>query len=94
MCCVMFFLGRKSRSLQSCPVVGGVSLLEEWPLSFDAVVLCSDIRSPVDDAATMCRIMNITVVTCPSLRFDHRREPRPQRRKSCCDLAQIVGIVA
>jgi hypothetical protein len=88
----MFFPGRKSRSLRSCPVVGSVSLLEEWPLSFDAVAMCSDIRSPMDDAATTCRIVNITVATCPSLRFDRRREPRPRRRESY--LAQIVGIVA
>jgi hypothetical protein len=48
--------------------------LEEWPLSFDAVAMCSDIRSPMDGVAMTCRIMIIIVATCPSLRFDHHRE--------------------
>jgi hypothetical protein len=57
-CCVMFFPVRKSRSLRSCPVVGGVSLLKEWPLCFDVVAMCSDIRSSMDDAAMTCRIVS------------------------------------
>jgi hypothetical protein len=46
------------------PVVGGISLLEEWLLSFDAVATCPVIRSPVDDAATTRRVMTIPVATC------------------------------
>jgi hypothetical protein len=71
------FLGRKNRSLQSCLVVGGVPLLKEWPMSFDAVATCSDICGHVDDAPTTCRVMIIPMATCLSLRFDRRREPRP-----------------
>jgi hypothetical protein len=48
------------------PVVSGVSLLEEWLLSFDAVATCPVIRSPVDDAATTRRVMIIPVATCLS----------------------------
>jgi hypothetical protein len=48
------------------PVVGGISLLEEWLLSFDDVATCPVIRSPVDDAATMRRVVIIPVVTCLS----------------------------
>jgi hypothetical protein len=69
MCCVLFFLGRKSQSLQPCPIVGGVSLLEEWPLSSDAIAMCSDICSSVDNAATTCRIV-ITVATCTNYTTD------------------------
>jgi hypothetical protein len=58
------------------PVVGGVALLGEWLLSFDAVVTCPVIRSPVDNAATTHRVVIIPVVTCLSLRFDWRRGPR------------------
>jgi hypothetical protein len=50
------------------PVVGGISLLEEWPLSFDVVATCPAIRSPVDNAATTRRVMIIPMVTC--LSFD------------------------
>jgi hypothetical protein len=48
------------------PVVGGVLLSEEWLLSFDAVVTCPAIRSPVDDAATTRRVVIIPVATCLS----------------------------
>jgi hypothetical protein len=48
------------------PVVGGVSLLEEWLLSFEAVATCPATRSPVDDAATMRRVVIIPVETCLS----------------------------
>jgi hypothetical protein len=64
------------------PVVGGVALLGEWLLSFDAVATCPVIRSPVDNAATTHRVVIIPVVTCLSLRFDWRRGPRPRRRES------------
>jgi hypothetical protein len=66
----MSFLGRKIRGLQSCPVLGGAPLLEEWPLFFNAVATCLDIRGPVDDAATTHRVMIIPVATRLSLRFD------------------------
>jgi hypothetical protein len=91
---VMSFLGTKIRGLQSCPVVGGVPLLEEWPLSFDAIATCPDICVPVDDAATTHRVMIIPVATHPSLQFDRRREPRPQRRESWRDFTQFEGIAA
>jgi hypothetical protein len=68
--------------------------LEERSLSFDAIATCPDIRSPADDAATTCRIVIITVVTCPSLRFDRRREPRPRMRESWRDFTPFEGIVA
>jgi hypothetical protein len=68
--------------------------LEEWPLSFDAVATCPDIRGPVDDAATMHRVMIIPVVTRLSLRFDWRREPRPWRRESWRDFILFEGIAA
>jgi hypothetical protein len=55
----MSLLGRETRGLQSCSVVGGVPLLEEWPLPFDAVATCPDIRGPVDDAATTGGVMII-----------------------------------
>jgi hypothetical protein len=48
------------------PVVGGILLLEEWLLSFDAIATCPAIRSPVDDVATTCRVMIILVATCLS----------------------------
>jgi hypothetical protein len=48
------------------PVVGGVSLLGEWLLFFDAAATCPVIRSPVDDAATTRRVMIIPVATCLS----------------------------
>jgi hypothetical protein len=67
---MMSFLGRKIRGLQSCPVVGGVPLLKEWPLSFDVVVTCHDIRGLVDDAAMTRRVMIIPMAMHPSLRFD------------------------
>jgi hypothetical protein len=79
---VKSFLGRKGQSFQSCPAVGGVPLLEEWPMSFDAVVMFPDIRGPRDDTAMMRRVVIIPVTTCLSLRFDWRREPRPRRHES------------
>jgi hypothetical protein len=48
------------------PVVVGVLLLEEWLLSFDAVATCPATRSPVDDAATMRRVVIIPMATCMS----------------------------
>jgi hypothetical protein len=48
------------------PVVGGVLLLEEWLLSFDAVATYPATRSPVDDAAMTRRVINIPVATCLS----------------------------
>jgi hypothetical protein len=64
---VIFFSGKEDpMSL----VVGGVSLLEEWLLSFDAIATCPVIRSLVDDATTMRRVVSIPVVTCLSLQFD------------------------
>jgi hypothetical protein len=63
---VISFLQRKIRGPHSCPVVGGVSLLEEWPLSFDVVATCPHIRGSVDDAATTRRVMIIPVATCMS----------------------------
>jgi hypothetical protein len=47
-------------------VVGGVLLLEEWLLSFDAVVTCPATRSRVDDVATTRRVVIIPVATCLS----------------------------
>jgi hypothetical protein len=64
---VIFFPGKED---PMSPEVGGVSLLEEWLLSFDAVATCPVIRSLVDDAATMRRVVSIPVVTCLSLQFD------------------------
>jgi hypothetical protein len=90
----MSFLGRKIRGLQSCPVVGGVLLLEEWPLSFDAVATCPDIRGPVDDATMTRRVMIIPVATYLSLQFDWRREPRPRRHESWHDFTPFEGIAA
>jgi hypothetical protein len=90
----MSFLGRKIRGLQSCPVVGGVPLLEEWPLSFDAVATCHDIRGPVDDAATTRRVMIIPVAMHLSLWFDWRRVLRPRRRESWRDFTLFKGIAA
>jgi hypothetical protein len=43
-----------------------VPLLEEWLLSFDVVATCPAIRSPVDDAATMRRVVMVPVATCLS----------------------------
>jgi hypothetical protein len=48
------------------PVVGGVSLLWEWLLFFDAAATCPVIRSHVDDAATTRRVMIIPMATCLS----------------------------
>jgi hypothetical protein len=48
------------------PVVGGVLLLGEWPLSLDAVATCPATCSPMNDVATMCRVVIIPVVTCLS----------------------------
>jgi hypothetical protein len=48
------------------PVVGGVLLLEERPLSFDAVATCLDICGSVDVAATTRRVVIIPVATCLS----------------------------
>jgi hypothetical protein len=56
------------------PVVGSVLLLGEWLLSFDAVAMCPVIRGPVDDAATMHRVVIIPVAMRLFLRFDRRRE--------------------
>jgi hypothetical protein len=67
MCYVMIFMKEKIYRLRSCPVVGGVPQLEEWPLSFDAVATCLDMCSPADGATTTCRGMIITVATCPVL---------------------------
>jgi hypothetical protein len=91
---VMSFLGRKIQGLQSCPVVGGVPLLVEWLLSFDAVATCPDIRGPIDDAATMRRVMIIPMVTRLSLRFDWRREPMPWRGESWRDFTSFEAIAA
>jgi hypothetical protein len=91
---VMPFLRRKIRDLQSCPVVGGVPLLEEWSLSFDVVATCPDIRGPVDDVATTYRVMIIPVATRLSLWFDRHREPRPRRRESWRDFIPFEGIAA
>jgi hypothetical protein len=91
---VISFLGRKIQGLHSFPVVGGVPLLEEWPLSFDAIATCPDIRGSVDDATTTRRVMTILVATCLSLRFDWHRGPRPQRCESWRDLTPFEGIVA
>jgi hypothetical protein len=86
----IFFPGKEDLRF---PVVGGVSLLEEWLLSFDVVAMCPTIRSPVDNAATTRRVMTIPVATCLSLRFDWRRGLRRQRRESWHDLALLEGIV-
>jgi hypothetical protein len=94
MCYVMPFLGRKIQGLQSCPVVGGVPLLEQWSLSFDAVATCSDIRGPVDDVAMTYRVKIIPVTTHLSLRFDWRREPRPRRHESWRAFTLFKGIAA
>jgi hypothetical protein len=75
-------------------VVGGVPLLGEWLLSFDVVVMCPVIRSPMDDATTTHRVVIIPVATCLFLRFDWRRGPRPRRHESWRDLASFEGIVA
>jgi hypothetical protein len=91
---VISFPGRKIRGLHSCPVVGGMLLLEEWPLPFDAVATCPDIRGPMDDAATMHRVMTVPVAMCLSLRFDWRRGLRPRRCESRRDLPPFEGIVA
>jgi hypothetical protein len=91
---VMSFMGRKIQGLQSCLVVGGVSLLEECPLSYDAIATCSDIHGPVDDIATTHRVMITPVATRLSLRFGWRREPRPRRRESWRDFTPFEGIAA
>jgi hypothetical protein len=94
MCYVTFFLERKIQGLYSCLVVGGMPLLEEWSLSFDAVATCPSMHCSVDDRVTTCRVVIILVVTCLSFGFDLLRGPRPQRRESWCDLAPVEGIVA
>jgi hypothetical protein len=76
------------------PVVGGVPLLEEWLLSFDAVATCPVVCGPVDDAATTHRDVIIPVATRLSLRFDWHRERRPRRRESWCDFTSFKGIAA
>jgi hypothetical protein len=76
------------------PVVGGVPLLEEWLLSFDAVATCPVVRGPMDDAATTHRVVIIPMATCLSLRCDWRREPRPRRRESWRDFTLFEGIAA
>jgi hypothetical protein len=68
--------------------------LEEWPLSFDDVATCPDIRGPVDDATTTHRLVIIPVATRLSLWFDWRRERRPRRRESWCDLTLFEEIAA
>jgi hypothetical protein len=94
MCYVMSFLGRKIQGLQSCLVVGGVPLLEEYLLSSNAIVTCPDICGPVDDAAMMRRVMIIPVAMRLSLWFDWHREPRPRRRESWHDFTLFEGIAA
>jgi hypothetical protein len=94
MCYVIFFLERKIRGLYSCLVVGGVPLLEEWPLSFDVVATCPGMRGSVDDVATTRRAMIIPMATCLSFGFDLLRGLRPHRHESWCDLALFEGIVA
>jgi hypothetical protein len=88
------FPRKEDRGLHSCLVVGDMPLLEERPLSFDAIATCLDIRGSVDVAATKRRVVTIPVATCLSLRFDWRRGPRPQRRESWRDFAPFEGIVA
>jgi hypothetical protein len=68
MCALRDVFPRKEDSRS--PVVSGVPLLEEWLLSFDVVVTCPAIRSPVDDAATTHRVMIIPVATRLSVWFD------------------------
>jgi hypothetical protein len=48
------------------PVVGGLLLLGEWPLSLDVVATCPATRSLVDDTAMTRRVMIIPVATCLS----------------------------
>jgi hypothetical protein len=88
------FSGKEDLRSPFLSIVGGVPLLEEWPLSFDAVATCPDIRGPVDDAPTTHRVMIIPVATRLSLRFDWRREPRPRRRESWRDFTPFEGIAA
>jgi hypothetical protein len=85
------FSRRKDLNSGLCLVVGGTLLLEEWPLSLDAVAMCFDIHSPT---ATKCRIVIITVATSPSLWFDYHREPRTRWHESWCDFTPFEGIVA
>jgi hypothetical protein len=85
---VMFL--REKRSEISGPIVGGILLLEEWTSSSDAAVTCPDRHSPT---ATKCRIVIITVVTCLSLWFDRRREPRPRWCESWRDFTTLEGTV-
>jgi hypothetical protein len=94
MCYMIFFLERKIQGLYFCLVVGGVPLLEEWPLSFDAVATCPGMRGSVDDTATTRRVVIIPVATCLSFGFDLLRGSRPQSHESWCDLASFEGIVA
>jgi hypothetical protein len=60
---MIFFSGKED---PRPPIVVGVLLLEEWLLSFDAVATCPATRSPVDDAATMRRVVIIPMATCMS----------------------------
>jgi hypothetical protein len=90
--CVTRRLSREGRAEVSNPA-RGVPLLEEWLLSFYVVATCHDIRGPRDDATKARRVVIILVVTCLSLRFDWRRESRPQRRESWRDFALLEGIV-
>jgi hypothetical protein len=63
-------------------------------LSFDVVATCLDIRGPMDNTVTTCRVMIIPMATRMSLQFDWRREPRPQRRESWRDFTPFEGIAA
>jgi hypothetical protein len=75
------------------PVVGGVSLLEEWLLSFDAAATCPVIRSPVDDATTMRRVVIIPVATCLSFGLTDV-EGHGLGGMNWLDFAPFEGIVA
>jgi hypothetical protein len=63
--------------------------LEEWPLSFDVIATCPDIRGSVDDAATTRRVVIIPVATCLSCGLTG-----VEGRESWRDLALFEGIVA
>jgi hypothetical protein len=47
----------------------------------------------VRDLATLGPVAGVALA-CSPLQIDWRKEPRPQRRESRRDLAQIMGIVA
>jgi hypothetical protein len=85
------FLGKED---MRPPVVGGVLLLEEWLLSFDAIATCPVIRGPVDDATTKHRVMIIPVATRLPPWFDWRRELSPRRHESWRDFTPFEGIAA